>query len=74
MTMARLIFAAILAKVSWPLAINAYELGETSFSAWNPPIWWMKFVVPFAFAMLFAQALVEAISTLTGPSDEEARP
>jgi TRAP-type C4-dicarboxylate transport system permease small subunit len=67
------IFAAVFAKVSWPLAVNAYELGETSFSAWNPPIWWMKFVVPFAFAMLFAQALVEVVSTLTGQSDEEAR-
>ncbi|MHC5652375.1 TRAP transporter small permease subunit [Stappia sp. ICDLI1TA098] len=68
------IFAAVFAMVSWPLAVNAYALGETSFSAWNPPIWWLKFVVPFAFAMLFAQALVEAISALSGQSDEEARP
>ncbi|WP_346913860.1 TRAP transporter small permease [uncultured Roseibium sp.] len=52
------VFAGVFAVVSWPLAMNAYGLGETSFSAWNPPIWWLKFIVPLAFAMLFAQALV----------------
>lgn len=58
------IFAAVFAKVSWPLAVNAYQMGETSFSAWNPPIWWMKFIVPFALAMLCAQALVEGAASL----------
>lgn len=65
------VFAAVFAKVSWPLAVNAYEMGETSFSAWNPPIWWLKFVVPFALAMLCAQALVEgaaAARRLVGPA------
>lgn len=60
-------FAAVLAWVSWPLAMNAFALGETSFSAWNPPIWWVKFIVPFAFVMLLAQALVEAAMTLRTP-------
>lgn len=68
------IFAAVFAKVSWPLAVNAWSLGETSFSAWNPPIWWMKFIPPFAFAMLLAQSLVEAVRVLVAPSQEEARP
>lgn len=58
------IFAAVFAKVSWPLAVNAYALGETSFSAWNPPIWWMKFIVPAALALLCAQALAEAAAAL----------
>ncbi len=66
------IFAAVFAKVAWPLAVNAYEMGETSFSAWNPPIWWMKFIVPFALAMLCAQALAEgwaALRRLSGPAE-----
>ncbi|MEP1185156.1 MAG: TRAP transporter small permease subunit, partial [Roseibium sp.] len=58
------VFAGVFAVVSWPLAINAYGMGETSFSAWNPPIWWLKFIVPFAFAMLFAQAVVEILRTV----------
>ena len=58
------IFAAVFAKVSWPLAVNAYDLGETSFSAWNPPIWWMKFIVPLALGLLFVQALAEMAAAL----------
>ena len=72
------VFAAVLGWVSWPLAVNAFQLGETSFSAWNPPIWWIKFIVPFAFLMLFAQALVEAAMALRTPPPaakaKEARP
>ncbi|WP_321343011.1 TRAP transporter small permease subunit [Breoghania sp.] len=69
------IFAGVFAKVSWPLAVNAWSLGETSFSAWNPPIWWMKFIAPFAFAMMFAQALAEAAQALFVPDQEkEAAP
>ncbi len=63
-------FAGVFAWVSWPLAVNAYSLGETSFSAWNPPVWWLKFVVPLAFAMLCAQALVEGFRTLPGLKDK----
>lgn len=58
------VFAAVFAKVAWPLAANAYEMGETSFSAWNPPIWWVKFIVPLALAMLCAQALVEGAASV----------
>lgn len=64
------VFAAVFAIASWPLAMDAFSLGETSFSAWNPPIWWMKFIVPFAFVMLFAQALAEVLSVLMGRSDD----
>lgn len=63
------VFAAVFAWVSWPLAVNAYSMSETSFSAWNPPIWWLKFVVPLAFVLLCAQALVEAIRALHADED-----
>jgi len=65
------VFAGVFAVVSWPLAMNAYGLGETSFSAWNPPIWWLKFIVPLSFALLFAQALVECIRAARGEDSGE---
>lgn len=68
------VFAGVFAVVSWPLATNSYALGETSFSAWNPPIWWLKFIVPFAFSLLCAQALAEAAMALRPMPPEEARP
>lgn len=68
------LFAGVFAVVSWPLAVNAYALGETSFSAWNPPVWWLKFTVPFAFAMLCLQALAEAVTGLRSPAEEGMRP
>ncbi|PVB61196.1 TRAP transporter small permease subunit [Labrenzia sp. 011] len=64
------IFAGVFAVVSWPLAVNSYGMGETSFSAWNPPVWWLKFVVPFSFAMLFAQAFAETVRVLFLPAPE----
>lgn len=63
------VFGAVFAYVSWPLAMNSYGMGETSFSAWNPPVWWLKFIVPLAFALLCAQALVEAIRALSDGED-----
>ena len=60
-------FAALLAAVSWPLATSSYGMAETSFSAWNPSIWWLKFIVPFAFVMLCAQAIVEIINVVRQP-------
>ncbi|WP_299818230.1 TRAP transporter small permease subunit [uncultured Roseibium sp.] len=58
------IFAGVFAMVSWPLAMNSFGMAETSFSAWNPPIWWLKFVVPLSFAMLFAQAIAEILQAV----------
>lgn len=67
------LFAAVFAWVNWPLALSAWTLKETSFSAWNPPIWWLKFIVSLAFFMLFAQALVEAAASLRGKTQTRAR-
>lgn len=63
------IFAAILIAYGWPFAVNAYALGETSFSAWNPIIWPFKFAIPLAAILLLAQAVAEflrMICTLAG--------
>ncbi|WP_372501056.1 TRAP transporter small permease subunit (plasmid) [Tistrella mobilis] len=52
-------FSWVLIELSWPLAVNSWELGETSFSSWNPEIWWTKFFLPGALALLFLQAVAE---------------
>jgi TRAP-type C4-dicarboxylate transport system permease small subunit len=57
-------FAAILLWYSWPLAVDSWNYGETSFSAWNPPIWWAKAAVPLSLALMLAQALAEFLRLL----------
>ncbi|MBU2955560.1 TRAP transporter small permease subunit [Marinobacter sp. F3R08] len=56
-----LVVSIVFIYYSLPVATNAYHSGETSFTAWNPAIWPVKFVIPVAFGMLFLQALAEAI-------------
>ncbi|MBX3659890.1 MAG: TRAP transporter small permease subunit [Ramlibacter sp.] len=53
------VFCAILLYFSVPAAFNAWSYRETSFSAWNPPIWPAKAMVPLALALMLLQALVE---------------
>ncbi|MFN3985120.1 MAG: TRAP transporter small permease subunit [Rhodocyclaceae bacterium] len=52
-------FCAILLYYSWPLAMQSWAFRETSFSAWNPPIWPVKFAVPLAVLLLGGQSLAE---------------
>jgi TRAP-type mannitol/chloroaromatic compound transport system permease small subunit len=54
-----ILFCAILIYFSWPSAWSAWEYRETSFSAWNPPIWPAKAVVPLALVLMLLQAVVE---------------
>lgn len=58
------VFAAILFTWSLPLALQSFDYGETSFSAWNPPIWWTKAAVPLSMALLAAQAAAEFLRVL----------
>lgn len=52
-------FCAVLLYFSVPSAFSAWSYRETSFSAWNPPIWPVKATVPLALLMMLLQALVE---------------
>jgi TRAP-type mannitol/chloroaromatic compound transport system permease small subunit len=52
-------FCAILLFYSVPAAYSAMQYHETSFSAWNPPIWPAKLVVPLALLLMLLQALAE---------------
>ncbi|HLV29399.1 MAG TPA: TRAP transporter small permease subunit [Burkholderiaceae bacterium] len=52
-------FCVILLYFAWPLAMQAFEFRETSFSAWNPPVWPYKFAVPVAVVLLALQSIAE---------------
>ncbi|WP_129139521.1 TRAP transporter small permease subunit [Modicisalibacter coralii] len=53
--------AVIFIDQSLPVAMNAYDSGETSFTAWNPAIWPVKALIPVAFLLLSLQAVAETI-------------
>jgi len=57
-------FCVILLFYSVPAAWSAWEYRETSFSAWNPPIWPAKLVVPLSLLLMLLQALVEFLHTV----------
>lgn len=57
-------FCAVLLYFSAPSAFSAWSYRETSFSAWNPPIWPIKLAVPLALALMLLQALVEFVRVL----------
>jgi TRAP-type mannitol/chloroaromatic compound transport system permease small subunit len=60
------VFCAILLYFSVPAALSAFEYRETSFSAWNPPVWPVKAAVPVALLLMLLQALVEFVRALYG--------
>ncbi|MFN4276980.1 MAG: TRAP transporter small permease subunit [Ferrovibrio sp.] len=57
-------FCGILIWFSAPAAIDSFNYGETSFSAWNPPIWWTKAAVPLSLVLMLLQALAEFLRVL----------
>lgn len=57
-------FCAILLWFSVPAAIDSWRYGETSFSAWNPPIWWTKAAVPLSLLLMLLQAVAEFFRVL----------
>lgn len=63
------LFCAILLYFSVPAAWSAWNYKETSFSAWNPPIWPVKVAVPLALALMMLQAMVEWIHVFFEHSD-----
>lgn len=65
------IFCAILLYHSVPAAWNAWSYRETSFSAWNPPIWPVKAAVPLALLLMLLQALVEFAQAWAGQPPAE---
>jgi TRAP-type mannitol/chloroaromatic compound transport system permease small subunit len=66
------LFCAILLYFSIPPAWSAWNYKETSFSAWNPPIWPVKLTVPLALLLMMLQAMVEWVRVLFEHSDAGA--
>ncbi|MGY6633021.1 MAG: TRAP transporter small permease subunit [Alkalilacustris sp.] len=67
-------FAVVMVQRSWPLAMNSFAFRETSFSSWNPEIWWTKFFLPVAMALLAAQAVAEMLAAVRRLGLTGARP
>lgn len=68
-------FCAILLYFSVPAALSAFSYRETSFSAWNPPIWPFKATVPLALFLMLLQAVAEFFHTLfESPQTPDAAP
>lgn len=61
-----IIFSIIMLSYSLAPAIEAWEYKETSFSAWNPPIWPVKFAIPISVLLLGLQSLAEMLLVLFG--------
>lgn len=59
-------FCAVLLYYSVPAAWSSWSYRETSFTAWNPPIWPVKATVPIALALMLLQAVVEYLNVWFG--------
>lgn len=64
------VFCVILLYYAYPAAIDSFQYRETSFSAWNPPIWPTKFAIPIALVLLALQSIAELISLFIQGEDE----
>lgn len=61
-----LFFCVVMLYFATPLVVQAIEYRETTFSAWNPPLWPYKVAVPLAFLLLGLQSLAELIRLHAG--------
>lgn len=55
---------AVLALLSWPMFSASYAIGEMSSDAGGLLRWPVKLLLPFGFALLFAQGLSELIKRI----------
>lgn len=55
------LFLGMVLWSGWGYASKAMAWGETSGSAWNPPIWPIKFLVPVGAFLLLTQVIVTYI-------------
>lgn len=66
-------FLLVLLKEGWNMAYESLEQMESSYSAWNPPVWPLKLMIPVGAALLFLQGLaklIDDIVDLIDPSRE----
>ena len=66
--------AALVVWTSWPFFMRSYEQNEQSSNFGGLPLWPAKFLIPLAFAILFAQGiseLIKRIAIMTGDLPED---
>lgn len=56
------LFMLVLLKEGWALATDAVARMETSHSAWNPPLWPLKLMIPTGALLLLLQGLARLLS------------
>lgn len=68
-------FLILLTWKSWGVAMRSFAWKESSASAFDPPIWPIKFFIPLGAFFLFLQAVVEYVRNImmavTGRSDTD---
>lgn len=58
------VFVMAFGWFGYEMAKESMETWETSFSAWNPPIWPVKLAIPVGAALLFLQGVVKLIQDI----------
>jgi len=67
-----IVFSIIMFSYSFSHAMQAWEYKETSFSAWNPPIWPIKFAIPISVVLLGLQSVAEMLTVLYSEQDHRS--
>ena len=67
-----IVFSIIMFSYSFSPAMQAWEYKETSFSAWNPPIWPVKFAIPISVLLLGLQSFAEMLTVLYKEQDQQS--
>lgn len=66
-----LFFCITLLIYAVPLVHQSIAYRETTFSAWNPPLWPYKIAVPAALMLLALQSLAELVPLCLGADDKD---
>ncbi|PJX25641.1 TRAP transporter permease DctQ [Advenella sp. S44] len=67
-----IVFSIILFSYSFSPAMQAWDYKETSFSAWNPPVWPVKFAIPISVLLLGLQSFAEMLTVLYKEQDPQS--
>lgn len=72
-----LVFVSIVIWKSWGIFLYSFQVGETSQSAWQEPLWPMKLLIPITMSWLFltliSQLVHAVIHLVRGTTREDTR-
>ncbi|MEJ5376374.1 MAG: TRAP transporter small permease subunit [bacterium] len=58
------LYLLVMIWATWHYAVESLELGETTMSPWNPPIWPMKLIMLVALVLIFLQGTAKFLRDL----------